>query len=38
MVQLTEVEDEHFVQGQAGPGDDDDDYTDTGMSIYLSSI
>ncbi|KAK1727579.1 mitochondrial outer membrane translocase complex, subunit Tom22 [Colletotrichum acutatum] len=30
MVQLTEVEDEHFQSGQAGPIDDDADYSDTG--------
>lgn len=32
MVQLTEVVDEHFQEGQPGPEDEDDaDYTDTGM-------
>jgi len=30
MVQLIEVEDEHFQQSQPGPDDDDADYTDTG--------
>ncbi len=30
MVQLVEVEDEHFQLGQLGPADDDADYTDTG--------
>lgn len=30
MVQLTEVPDEHFEGGQAGPIEDDGDYTDTG--------
>jgi hypothetical protein len=32
MVQLTEVQDEHFEAGQPGPKDEnEDDYTDTGM-------
>lgn len=35
MVQLTEVEDEHFQSGQAGPIDDDADYSDTGMYHLL---
>lgn len=30
MVQLVEVEDEHFQQPQPGPEEDDDDFTDTG--------
>ena len=30
MVQLTEVQDEHFKEGQVGPEEDDDDYSDTG--------
>lgn len=31
MVTLTEVEDEHFQHGQAGPiEEDEDDYSDTG--------
>lgn len=30
MVQLTEVEDEHFQQPQVGPEEDDEDFTDTG--------
>ncbi len=30
MVQLTEVIDEHFQEGQAGP-EGDDEFTDTGM-------
>ncbi|OTB01382.1 hypothetical protein M426DRAFT_75228 [Hypoxylon sp. CI-4A] len=29
MVQLTEVVDEHFQEGQAGPEEDDEDFTDT---------
>ncbi|KAI5922186.1 mitochondrial outer membrane translocase complex, subunit Tom22 [Camillea tinctor] len=34
MVQLTEVVDEHFQEGQAGPEDEDDgDYTDTDSEI-----
>lgn len=32
MVILTEVEDEHFQSNQAGPIEDDDDYSDTGKS------
>lgn len=32
MVQLTEVPDEHFESGQAGPIEDEGDYTDTGKS------
>lgn len=38
MVKLTEVEDEHFsekpatIKGDALLADDDDDYTDTGMT------
>jgi hypothetical protein len=31
MVQLTEVVDEHFEDGQPGP-EDDEDFSDTGMS------
>ena len=30
MVQLVEVEDEHFQQPQPGPEEDDEDFTDTG--------
>jgi hypothetical protein len=38
MVQLVEVEDEHFQHAQEGPVEDDGDYTDTGtISIVLSS-
>ena len=33
MVTLTEVEDEHFQENQAGPIEDDDDYSDTGKSV-----
>jgi hypothetical protein len=32
MVQLTEVVDEHFKEGQPGP-EDDDDFTDNGMCM-----
>lgn len=32
MVQLTEVPDEHFEEGQSGPIEDEGDYTDTGKS------
>lgn len=32
MVQLQEIIDEHFQEGQPGPEEDDGDYTDTGMS------
>lgn len=30
MVQLVEVEDEHFQARQPGPDEDEDDFTDTG--------
>lgn len=30
MVQLQEIVDEHFQEGQVGPEEDDADYTDTG--------
>ncbi|KAI1187090.1 mitochondrial outer membrane translocase complex, subunit Tom22 [Nemania serpens] len=33
MVQLQEIVDEHFQEGQAGPEDDDADYTDTDSEI-----
>ena len=33
MVQLTEVVDEHFQEGQAGP-EEEDDFTDTGTSFF----
>ena len=38
MVQLTEVVDEHFQEGQAGP--EEDDFTDTGTAFLplLSSF
>ncbi|KAH9987548.1 mitochondrial outer membrane translocase complex, subunit Tom22 [Xylariaceae sp. FL0662B] len=36
MVQLTEVVDEHFQEGQPGP-DDDDDFTDTDSEISNDS-
>jgi hypothetical protein len=32
MVQLQEIVDEHFMEGQPGPEEDDADYTDTGTS------
>lgn len=31
MVQLVEVEDEHFQTAQPGPEEDDADFTDTGL-------
>ncbi|KAL2164295.1 hypothetical protein VTH06DRAFT_3511 [Thermothelomyces fergusii] len=37
MVQLVEVEDEHFQQPQVGPEEDDDDYTDTESEISEES-
>ncbi|SPO03039.1 related to mitochondrial receptor complex chain MOM22 [Cephalotrichum gorgonifer] len=37
MVQLTEVPDEHFVERQAGPIDDDADYSDTESEISTDS-
>ncbi|TDZ30093.1 Mitochondrial import receptor subunit tom22 [Colletotrichum spinosum] len=37
MVQLTEVEDEHFQASQAGPIEDDGDYTDTDSEISADS-
>ncbi|KAK7408010.1 mitochondrial import receptor subunit Tom22 [Neonectria punicea] len=37
MVILTEVEDEHFQEHQAGPEVDDDDYTDTESEISNES-
>ncbi|KAI1106946.1 Tom22-domain-containing protein [Jackrogersella minutella] len=37
MVQLTEVVDEHFQEGQAGPEEDDDDYSDTDSEISNES-
>lgn len=36
MVQLTEVMDEHFQEGQVGP-EDDEDFTDTGQWFCLFS-
>ncbi|RPB03569.1 mitochondrial import translocase, subunit Tom22 [Choiromyces venosus 120613-1] len=33
MVELREVEDEHFVNAQPAPSDDEDDYTDTDSEI-----
>jgi hypothetical protein len=38
MVQLVEVEDEHFTQPQPGPEEDDDEYTDTGTSRLAQPI
>ncbi|KAL2024686.1 hypothetical protein VTK56DRAFT_6887 [Thermocarpiscus australiensis] len=37
MVQLVEVEDEHFQQPQPGPEEDDDDFTDTDSEISTES-
>ncbi|KAI1172184.1 mitochondrial outer membrane translocase complex, subunit Tom22 [Nemania sp. FL0916] len=37
MVQLQEIVDEHFQEGQPGPGDDDADYTDTDSEISEES-
>ncbi|KAK4154206.1 mitochondrial import receptor subunit Tom22-domain-containing protein [Chaetomidium leptoderma] len=37
MVQLVEVEDEHFQQPQAGPEEDDEDFTDTDSEISTDS-
>lgn len=37
MVQLTEVVDEHFQEGQAGP-EEEDDFTDTGTSFLFFKI
>ncbi|KAK3399135.1 mitochondrial import receptor subunit tom-22 [Sordaria brevicollis] len=37
MVQLTEVEDEHFTQPQVGPEEDDEDFTDTDSEISVDS-
>lgn len=34
MVQLTEVVDEHFQEGQPGPGEDED-FTDTGTFVCV---
>lgn len=36
MVQLVEVEDEHFQQPQPGPEEEEDDFTDTGASRFVS--
>lgn len=36
MVQLTEVEDEHFQLPQVGPEEDDGDFTDTGESGFYT--
>lgn len=38
MVQLTEVPDEHFEGAQAGPIEDDGDFTDTGKPSFLPSF
>lgn len=38
MVQLQEIVDEHFQEGQAGPDDDDADYTDTGTLRTLALL
>ena len=41
MVELVEVEDESFETKQAGPSDEEDYYTDTGMpssAIHCASI
>ncbi|GAP87681.1 putative mitochondrial import receptor subunit tom-22 [Rosellinia necatrix] len=37
MVQLQEIVDEHFQEGQAGPEDDDADFTDTDSEISEES-
>ncbi|KAK8022591.1 import receptor subunit tom-22 [Apiospora rasikravindrae] len=37
MVQLTEVVDEHFQEGQPGPEEDEDDFTDTDSEISNDS-
>ncbi|KAI1212162.1 mitochondrial import translocase, subunit Tom22 [Annulohypoxylon truncatum] len=37
MVQLTEVVDEHFQEGQPGPDENDEDYTDTDSEISNES-
>ncbi|KAH6849911.1 mitochondrial import receptor subunit Tom22-domain-containing protein [Chaetomium sp. MPI-CAGE-AT-0009] len=37
MVQLVEVEDEHFQQPQVGPDEDDEDFTDTDSEISTES-
>ncbi|AEO68767.1 5d53bd80-5016-4e80-99ac-5130ebe5346e [Thermothielavioides terrestris] len=37
MVQLVEVEDEHFQQPQPGPEEDDEDFTDTDSEISIDS-
>ncbi|KAL1882755.1 hypothetical protein VTK73DRAFT_880 [Phialemonium thermophilum] len=37
MVQLVEVEDEHFQNPQVGPEEDDDDFTDTDSEISTDS-
>ncbi|KAI0486792.1 mitochondrial outer membrane translocase complex, subunit Tom22 [Xylaria cf. heliscus] len=37
MVQLQEIVDEHFQEGQAGPEEDDADYTDTDSEISEES-
>jgi import receptor subunit TOM22 len=38
MVQLVEVEDEHFQQPQAGPEEDEEDFTDTGTAGSIPPI
>ncbi|KAK3904253.1 mitochondrial import receptor subunit Tom22-domain-containing protein [Staphylotrichum tortipilum] len=37
MVQLVEVEDEHFQQPQPGPEEDDEDYTDTATTSAVGA-
>ncbi|CAP68677.1 uncharacterized protein PODANS_7_6480 [Podospora anserina S mat+] len=37
MVQLTEVEDEHFQHAQVGPDEDEEDFTDTDSEISTDS-
>jgi hypothetical protein len=34
MVQLVEVEDEHFQETQPGPEEEEDDFTDTGRLFH----
>jgi hypothetical protein len=38
MVTLTEVEDEHFQHAHLGAEVEDDDFTDTGMLLFPSTI
>ena len=38
MVQLKEVPDEHFVEPQVGPEEDDGDFTDTGKLESINTM